>query len=209
MPAVAVPSVYSVRDGDDLNGIATRIYGHPSAAAAIWAANRDRLENPEMLPIGFQLRMPPSWTVPALQPFRGRNGPPAIEPGPAILSAGTGLMPPSPALPPAAAVPVASGWLQTAGQGATPTPPAAAPEVAATPFHPGGGMHPVAATLPAAAAAGSRRPGTVRVEPGETLASLAQRFYGDPAMAGRIWEANRDRIRSPGLVVPGMELRLP
>jgi nucleoid-associated protein YgaU len=47
------------------------------------------------------------------------------------------------------------------------------------------------------------------VGPGETLATLAGRIYGDPAMAERIWDANRDRLRSPVLVVPGMELRLP
>jgi len=52
-------------------------------------------------------------------------------------------------------------------------------------------------------------PRTVRVGPGETLDSLARRLYGDPAQAARIWEANRDRLRSPELVVPGMELRLP
>jgi nucleoid-associated protein YgaU len=47
------------------------------------------------------------------------------------------------------------------------------------------------------------------VAPGETLASLGQRFYGSPAAAQRIWEANRDRLRSPDLLVAGMELRLP
>jgi nucleoid-associated protein YgaU len=49
----------------------------------------------------------------------------------------------------------------------------------------------------------------VRVAPGETLATIAQRFYGDAAQADRIWEANRDQLRSPELVVAGMELRLP
>ncbi|MGB8852601.1 MAG: LysM peptidoglycan-binding domain-containing protein, partial [Pirellulales bacterium] len=52
-------------------------------------------------------------------------------------------------------------------------------------------------------------PRSVRVAPGETLATLATRFYGDAAQANRIWEANRDRLRSPELVVAGMELRLP
>ena len=47
------------------------------------------------------------------------------------------------------------------------------------------------------------------VAAGETLRSLAMRFYGDPAMADRIWEANRGRLRSPELLVPGMELTLP
>jgi nucleoid-associated protein YgaU len=52
-------------------------------------------------------------------------------------------------------------------------------------------------------------PRSVRVAPGETLATLATRFYGDAAQASRIWEANRDQLRSPELVVAGMELRLP
>jgi nucleoid-associated protein YgaU len=52
-------------------------------------------------------------------------------------------------------------------------------------------------------------PRLIRVGPGETLDSLARRIYGDPAQASRIWEANRDRLRGPELVVPGMELRLP
>jgi len=51
--------------------------------------------------------------------------------------------------------------------------------------------------------------GTVRLAPGETLESLAVRFYGDRSAATRIWEANRDRLRSPELAVAGMELRLP
>jgi len=52
-------------------------------------------------------------------------------------------------------------------------------------------------------------PRSVRVAPGETLATLAARFYGDASQANRIWEANRDQLRSPELVVAGMELRLP
>jgi len=47
------------------------------------------------------------------------------------------------------------------------------------------------------------------VGPGETLESLAQRFYGDRSMAPRLFEANRDLLRNPQLVVAGMELRLP
>jgi nucleoid-associated protein YgaU len=52
-------------------------------------------------------------------------------------------------------------------------------------------------------------PRSVRVAPGETLATLAARFYGDASQANRIWEVNRDQLRSPELVVAGMELRLP
>lgn len=125
-------ATYVVRDGDDLTNIASRLYGHPGAAAAIWNANRDRLADPAVLPIGVALRLPAQWAPATSRPVAG---PPTVEP--------------------------------------------------------------------------ARRPGSVRVGPGETLESLAQRFYGDKAWAPRLWEANRDRLRSPALLVAGMELRLP
>ncbi len=126
-------STYVVRDGDDLTSIAIRLYGHAGGAQAIWSVNRDRLADPNVLPIGLELRIPPAWSVPAVQqnPLAGQ----VIEPG--------------------------------------------------------------------------RRPAKVRVGPGETLESLAQRFYGDRSMAPRLFEANRDLLRNPQLVVAGMELRLP
>lgn len=170
MPAAVVPQTYVIRDGDDLTGIATRFYGHASAATAIWAANRDALPDPNVLPIGAAISLPPAWTVHAAH----HGDPRAIEPRPAGA-----LQPvPHPALAVTAARPV--GWLT-------------------------GDRPPPAPVGPAA----PQRPGSVRVAPGETLASLARRFYGDERMAARIWEANRDRLRSPELVVAGMELRLP
>lgn len=135
-PAPAVASgTYTIRDGDDLTSIATRLYGHPGAAEAIWSANRDRLNDPAVLPIGLSLRIPPTWVPPAARQ-RGLSG------------------------------------------GGAPIEPA-------------------------------RRPARVRVAPGESLESLAERFYGDRSMAARLWEANRDQLRSPALLVAGMELRLP
>ena len=131
----SAPSTYTIRDGDDLTSIATRLYGHPGAAEAIWSANRDRLTDPAVLPIGLPLRIPPTWVPPAARQ-RG-------------LAAGGAAIDPSP------------------------------------------------------------RPARVRVAPGESLESLAERFYGDRAMAARLWEANRDQLRSPSLVVAGMDLRLP
>jgi len=171
VPLSPPPTAVVVRDGDDLTSIATRVYGHPGAAAAIWAANRDRLPNPELLPIGLELRMPPSWTVPATRFGRGSE---SIEPNAAIVQAGMPQIGNG-----AGVLPVAS-WL------AAPLPPQAIAPVT-----------------------GPMRPVTIRVGPGESLASLAQRFYGDRARADSIWAANRDRLRSPELLVPGMELRLP
>lgn len=57
------PPTYRVRDGDDLASIATRFYGHPGAASRLWAANRDRLVDPALLPIGIELRLPPAWEI--------------------------------------------------------------------------------------------------------------------------------------------------
>jgi nucleoid-associated protein YgaU len=52
-------TVYAVSDGDDLTSIATRFYGHPSAARLVYEANRDRLPSPDLLPIGVVLVLPP------------------------------------------------------------------------------------------------------------------------------------------------------
>lgn len=166
----AVPATYRVRDGDDLAGIATRFYGHPGAAAAVWAANRDLVADPGLLPIGAELKLPPPWAIRV-----GGGGHAAIEPA-------TGHVAPNPLAAPATAPPprpVTPAWL-TNSPGPTAPPAAAGP-----------------------------RPQSVRVAPGETLATLAGRLYGDPGMATRIWEVNRDRLRSPALVTAGMELRLP
>jgi len=181
LPGALVPATYVVRDGDDLEGIATRYYGHPSAAAAIWGANRERLPDPRVLPIGLELRLPPPWTV----------GPVAGDVG-----AGTAIEPPTDvrAFPSSASGVAPAGDALTTGESRpwlTQVPAAVA----------------VSPLLPAPAAA--PRPAAVRVAPGETLATVARRFYGDEREAERIWQANRDRLRAPQLLVPGMELRLP
>jgi phage tail protein X len=59
-------TIYIVRDGDDLTTIATRFYGHPAAAAAIWQANRGLLSDPAVLPIGAALLLPPRGVVAGL-----------------------------------------------------------------------------------------------------------------------------------------------
>lgn len=172
---VAVPATYRVRDGDDLAGIAGRFYGHPSAASAVWAANRDTIQHPDLLPIGVELRLPPRWAVEG----RRQPGLGAIEPAAYAR----------PVAPPVDHVPPPRGaggtaWLAPAPESAPPATPAA-------------GLPPAPATA------------SVRVGPGETLPMLARRLYGDPAMAEQIFAVNRDRLRSPELVVAGTELRLP
>lgn len=58
-PPESRATVYAVCDGDDLTSIATRFYGHPSAARLVYEANRDRLLSPDILPIGVVLVLPP------------------------------------------------------------------------------------------------------------------------------------------------------
>lgn len=50
---------------------------------------------------------------------------------------------------------------------------------------------------------------TYMVQPDDTLRVIAQRAYGDPAAFTRIFEANRDLLRSPEDLRPGQVLRLP
>lgn len=195
-PAVAAaaaeaPSTYVVRDGDDLTGIALRAYGSAGAASAIWAANRDRLADPQILPIGMVLRMPPSWTLPSAH--AGQVAAQSIEPAfgaPAPTAASWRS-----ARPAADRAGAGAAWLQQpdiASAGAAPAYPFGGSGAAEQPPQTGGGL-----------------PATVRIAPGDTLESIAVRFYGDRAAAARIWQANRDRLRSPDLLVPGTDLRLP
>jgi LysM repeat protein len=47
------------------------------------------------------------------------------------------------------------------------------------------------------------------VQPGDTLTSIAQRFYGDPLKWHRIYQANADRISDPNLIYVGQQLTIP
>lgn len=196
-----VSADYVVRDGDDLTGIALKVYGHAGAATAIWTANRDRLADPQVLPIGMSLRLPPSWTLPAAHAAHGGGAGRAIEPRPTTAQGGDhpwGHAGSEPG-PPAARNGAEPFWLQE-----NPA-PSSSPSATLT-AGPGYRSLPEATSAPATP---SQRPATIRVGMGDSLESIAVKFYGDRAMAPRIWMANRDRLRSPDLLVPGAELRLP
>lgn len=51
--------------------------------------------------------------------------------------------------------------------------------------------------------------GTYVVEPGDTLASIAYRFYGQTSARHQIFEANKDRINASGKLKAGIALVLP
>ena len=52
------PRTHTIVDGDSLAALAERYLGSKDAAAAIFAVNRDVLSDPQILPIGVELRIP-------------------------------------------------------------------------------------------------------------------------------------------------------
>lgn len=51
--------------------------------------------------------------------------------------------------------------------------------------------------------------GTVTVRPGDSLAAIAARVLGDPGRWHDLFQANRDQIRNPSVIHPGMVLKVP
>lgn len=47
------------------------------------------------------------------------------------------------------------------------------------------------------------------IQQGDTLSKIAQRFYGNAARYGEIFEANREVIRNPNQIFPGQKIRIP
>ncbi len=61
-----------------------------------------------------------------------------------------------------------------------------------------------------AAATGAKGGGRViTVQPGETLGTIAMKYYGTAGRWRDIYNANRDRLKNPDIVPAGMRLRLP
>lgn len=50
---------------------------------------------------------------------------------------------------------------------------------------------------------------TYVVQSGDSLSKIAQRYYGDPALYTKIFEANRDLLKDPNKIQPGQKLRIP
>jgi nucleoid-associated protein YgaU len=47
------------------------------------------------------------------------------------------------------------------------------------------------------------------VQKGDTLSKIAAKYYGDPMLYKKIFEANRDLIKNPDLIQIGWKLRIP
>ena len=47
------------------------------------------------------------------------------------------------------------------------------------------------------------------VQKGDTLSKIAKRYYGDPNLYTKIFEANTDVLKDPNLIRVGQKLRIP
>ncbi len=47
------------------------------------------------------------------------------------------------------------------------------------------------------------------VQAGDTLSKIAQKYYGDPALYDKIFQANRDVLKDPNKIFPGQKLKIP
>ena len=61
----------------------------------------------------------------------------------------------------------------------------------------------------AAAAGNNPYTQTYVVQSGDSLSKIAQKYYGDPALYTKIFEANRDLLKDPNRIQPGQKLRIP
>jgi phage tail protein X len=62
------PRPYRLRDGDTLEKIAERLLGDRSRAAEIYEANRNLIPQPDLLPIGVTIILPPRKSTSDLEP---------------------------------------------------------------------------------------------------------------------------------------------
>lgn len=68
---------------------------------------------------------------------------------------------------------------------------------------------PMAAAAAAAGGAPSKTARTYKVQPGDTLSKISQQFYGDANQYMKIFNANKDKLRDPDKIAPGMDLTIP
>lgn len=73
--------VHRIRDGDTLSGLARRYLGSRERYWEIYDANRDRLKDPDLLPIGVEIRIPTTVAgrdrgKPSMVPVGRRSSPP-------------------------------------------------------------------------------------------------------------------------------------
>ena len=60
-----------------------------------------------------------------------------------------------------------------------------------------------------AANANPKNSGTYAIQAGDSLWSIAKKYYGDGSKCNIIYNANKDKIKNPNLIYPGQKLKIP
>jgi nucleoid-associated protein YgaU len=172
---------HTIVDGDTLAKLAQKYLGSANRAGELFAYNRDVLSDPELLPIGGELRIPNDPTSRSAPTTIGQtvgrqvsqtvNAPAAIPTG----DSASQLVP----------VPGAVADLKPNAE-----PPKLIP-------------------LPPTHLAAVPIDHSYVVQPGDTLWAIAQRLYGDGRRSDVLLQANRDRLWNPKDLRPGMTLVVP
>ncbi len=185
--SISEEPTHKIADGDTLVRLAERYLGDGERWPELFAFNRDVLSAPDLLPLGTELRIPPHARLPPAGPATVQNL--AAAGGPPARSSEMPLIP--------VAAPVMAGG---PSGGIRRLPPIV--EQDSPRFNPPPTVAPVGRILRVA-------PQTYVVQPGDTLASIAQKLYGDVRGQALLYEANRDRLRQAEDLRPGLVLVVP
>lgn len=233
------PQTHTIQSGDTLSSISEKYLGSPNRFQEIFEANRLVLTNPNRLPEGVVISIPPP--VKDVQRVSGQNSTErsSVHETRRPNSDLTAFEPISPNPGPvedrstkvdhkSAIVSDKPESLDTDGKvvEAKPTDPKptetkkrfAAPSRLpfghnVTPIRKP--VEPVNATVPESKESNETDPAhgstrqTYQVRKGDSLERISQRVYGNPKRAADIFNANRDKLASPDAVKEGLELELP
>ncbi len=78
-----IERTHEVCDGDTLEGLALHYLGDRARWREIYQVNRDRIQQPEPLPLGAKLVIPPKFPRPSSESLDGRHGSP-VAPAPLV-----------------------------------------------------------------------------------------------------------------------------
>ncbi len=188
---------HKVTDGDTLTELAKRYLGNAGRWSELYDYNRNVLTNPDLLPIGAELRIP----VAPFHPAENEATPRATAPTTESPAARAVSQPFSVALteqqPAADLVPVSGSTAGGNSAGSASSPSAKLRRLPPVlPTGPSGRVLRVA-------------PRTYVVQPGDTLNSIAEKLYGDGAREDLLRDANRNLVQGAQDLRPGTVLVIP
>jgi nucleoid-associated protein YgaU len=188
---------HKVTDGDTLAELAKRYLGNAGRWSELYDYNRDVLTNPDLLPIGAELRIPVAPFHPAKSEATPRTAAPTTESAAARAVSQPFSVPLTQQQPAADLVPVSGS---TAGGNSTASASSPSAKLRRLP--------PVVPTGPSGRVL-RVAPRTYVVQPGDTLNSIAEKLYGDGAREDLLRDANRNLVQGAQDLRPGTVLVIP